>query len=121
MTPMGWTHGDRTQMPRKKETTIRREPAPDHDTGEQLMVAAWPYCGVIQDIIDRLNETGSKPKLRLPAKRRQGLGFRAPPASSGEKKGFTPPPGVGRDRYSRSCCPGSATSPGLVPRRILST
>jgi hypothetical protein len=23
------------------------------------MVAAWPYCGVIQDIVDRLNETGS--------------------------------------------------------------
>src|SRR6516165_8447637 len=58
MTPMGWTHGDRTQMRRKKETTIHREPAPDHGTAEQLMVAAWPYCGVIQDIIDRLNETG---------------------------------------------------------------
>src|SRR5215831_10140647 len=52
------------QMPRKKETTIHREPAPDHDTAEQLMVTAWPYCGVIQDIIDRLNEIGSNTELR---------------------------------------------------------
>jgi hypothetical protein len=66
---MGWTHGDRTQMPRKKETTIRHEPAPDPDTAEQLMVAAWPYCGVIQDIIDRLNATGSNTELRLLANR----------------------------------------------------
>jgi len=33
------------------------------------MVAAWPYCGVIQDIIDRLNETGSNTELRLLANR----------------------------------------------------
>ncbi len=84
MTPMAWTHGDRTQMPRKKETTIRREPAPDHDTAEQLMVAAWPYCGVIQDIIDRLNETGSNTELRLLANRLQRLVFRATPVLSGK-------------------------------------
>jgi hypothetical protein len=70
-------------MPRKKETTIRREPAP-HDTAEQLMVAAWPYCGVIQDIIDRLNETGSNTELRLLANRLQRLVFRATPVLSGK-------------------------------------
>jgi len=67
------------QMPRKKETTIHREPAPDHDTAEQLMVTAWPYCGVIQDIIDRLNEIGSNTELRLLANRLQRLVFRATP------------------------------------------
>jgi hypothetical protein len=70
-------------MPRKKETTIRREP-PDHDTAEQLMVAAWPYCGVIQDIIDRLNEAGSNTELRLLANRLQRLVFRATPVLSGK-------------------------------------
>ena len=72
------------QMPRKKETTIHREPAPDHDTAGQLMVAAWPYCGVIQDIIDRLNETGSTTELRLLANRLQRLVFRATPVLSGK-------------------------------------
>ena len=72
------------QMPRKKETTIHREPAPDHDTAEQLMVTAWPYCGVIQDIIDRLNETGSNTELRLLANRLQRLVFRATPVLSGK-------------------------------------
>jgi len=84
MTPMGWTHGDRTQMPRKKETAVRREPAPDHDTAEQLMVAAWPYCGVIHDIIDRLNETSSNTELRLLANRLQRLVFRATPVLLGK-------------------------------------
>jgi len=79
MTLMGWTHGDKTQMPRKKEVTIRHETVPDHDTAEQLMVTAWPYCGVIQDIIDRLNETGSNTELRLLANRLQRLVFRATP------------------------------------------
>jgi hypothetical protein len=68
-----------TQMPRKKEVTIRYEPVQDHDTAEQLMVTAWPYCGVIQDIIDRLNETGSNTELRLLANRLQRLVFRATP------------------------------------------
>jgi len=71
-------------MPRKKETTIRREPVPDANTAEQLMVAAWPYCGVIQDIIDRLNETGSNTELRLLANRLQRLVFRATPVLSGK-------------------------------------
>src|SRR5215467_8001453 len=91
MTPMGWTHGDRMQMPRKKETTIHREPAPDHDTAEQLMVAAWPYCGVIQDIIDRLNETGSNTELRLLANRLQRLVFRATPVLSGNRRDWGNP------------------------------
>ena len=65
-------------MPRKKET-IRHEPTPDPDTAEQLLVAAWPYCGVIQDIIDRLNATRSNTELRLLANRLQRLVFRATP------------------------------------------
>jgi hypothetical protein len=69
-------------MPRKKEATIRRELVPDTDTADQLMVAAWPYCGVIQDIIDRLNETGSNTELRLLANRLQRLVFRAMPILS---------------------------------------
>jgi hypothetical protein len=66
----------------KKEATIRRELVPDTDTADQLMVAAWPYCGVIQDIIDRLNETGSNTELRLLANRLQRLVFRATPILS---------------------------------------
>jgi len=62
----------------------RHEPAPDPNTAEQLMVAAWPYCGVIQDIIDRLNETGSNTELRLRANRLQRLAFRATPILSGK-------------------------------------
>src|SRR5262249_45729939 len=77
MTLMGWTHGDRTQMLRKKEVTIRREPMPDPDTAEQLMVAAWPYCGVIQDIIDRLNATGSNTELRLLVEPAAALGLQS--------------------------------------------
>jgi hypothetical protein len=69
-------------MPRRKEVTIRREPVPAPDTAEQLMVAAWPYCGVIQDIIDRLSETGSNTELRLLANRLQRLVFRATPVLS---------------------------------------
>ena len=48
------------------------------------MVTAWPYCGVIQDIIDRLNETGSNTELRLLANRLQRLVFRATPVLSGK-------------------------------------
>jgi len=57
-------------------------PVPDPDTAEQLMAAAWPYCGIIQDIIDRLNETGSNTELRLLANRLQRLVFRATPVFS---------------------------------------
>jgi hypothetical protein len=66
-------------MPRKKEATIRRKLVPDPDTAQQLMVTAWPYCGVIQDIIDGLNEAGSNTELRLLANRLQRLAFRATP------------------------------------------
>jgi hypothetical protein len=69
-------------MPRRKEVVIRREPVSAPDTAEQLMVAAWPYCGVIQDIVDRLNETGSNTELRLLANRLQRLVFRAAPVLS---------------------------------------
>ena len=66
-------------MPRKKETIIQREPAPAPDTVQQLLEAAWPHCGMIQDIIDRLNEGGSDTELRLLTNRLQRLAFRARP------------------------------------------
>src|SRR5262249_51312984 len=90
MTPMGWTHGDRMQMPRKKETTIHREPAPDHDTAEQLMVAAWPYCGVIQDIIDRLNVEHRAAPAGEPA---AASGLQGHASLVGEIEGVHPPIG----------------------------
>jgi hypothetical protein len=63
-------------MPRKKVTTIHREPMPAPDAVQQLLEAAWPHCGMIQDIIDRLNEGGSNTELRLLANRLQRLAFR---------------------------------------------
>jgi hypothetical protein len=66
-------------MPRQKETTIPREPAPVPDTMQQLLEAAWPHCGMIQEIIDRLNESGSNTELRLLTNRLQRLAFRAAP------------------------------------------
>ena len=66
-------------MPREKETTIHREPVPAADTVQQLLEAAWPHCGMIQDIIDRLNESGSNTELRLLTNRLQRLAFRATP------------------------------------------
>ena len=63
-------------MPRKKVTTIHREPVPAPDTVQQLLEAAWPHCGMIQDIIDKLNEGGSNTELRLLANRLQRLAFR---------------------------------------------
>ena len=73
-------------MPRQKETTPHREPAPAPDTMQQLLEAAWPHCGMIQDIIDKLNESGSKTELRLLTNRLQRLAFRATP-----KKDFAHP------------------------------
>jgi len=69
-------------MPRQKETTRLCEPVPDPDTARQLMVTSWPYCGVIQDIIDRLHEAGSNTELHLLANRLQRLAFRATPVLS---------------------------------------
>ena len=65
-------------MLRRKEATMRRKPAPD-PTAQQLLQTAWPHCGVVQDIIDRLNEVGSSTELRLLANRLQRLAFRATP------------------------------------------
>jgi|RhiMetdeSRZDD1v2_1073273.scaffolds.fasta_scaffold607830_1 hypothetical protein len=65
-------------MPRKKETTSHREPVPTLDT-VQLLETAWPHCGMIQEIIDRLNESGSYAELRLLTNRLQRLAFRATP------------------------------------------
>jgi len=65
-------------MPRKKEITSHREPVPALDT-VQMLEAAWPHCGMIQEIIDRLNESGSYSELRLLTNRLQRLAFRATP------------------------------------------
>jgi hypothetical protein len=68
---------------RKKKATIRREPVPGSDTAQQqLLATAWPYCGVIQDIIDTLHEAGSNTELHLLANRLQRLAFRAMPMLS---------------------------------------
>jgi hypothetical protein len=71
-------------MPLEKEATIRRELEPDLDTAKQLLETAWPHCGAIQDVIDRLNETGSNTELRLLANRLQRLIFRVRPVSPGK-------------------------------------
>ena len=71
--------GDEATMSRQNETTIRREPTPATDTMQQLLEAAWPHCGMIQEIIDRLNESGSNTELRLLTNRLQRLAFRATP------------------------------------------
>ena len=73
---MGTPMETNATMPRKKVATIHREPVPAPDTEQQLLEAAWPHCGMIQDIIDRLNEGGSKTELRLLANRLQRLAFR---------------------------------------------
>ena len=67
---------------RKKKAKIRRESVSDPDTARQLMVTSWPYCGVIQDIIDRIHEAGSNTELHLLANRLQRLAFRATPVLS---------------------------------------
>ena len=79
---MGTTHGDNVSMSRKKHTTIHREPVPAPDTVGQLLEAAWPHCGMLQDIIDRLNESGSNTELRLLTNRLQRLAFRATPRTN---------------------------------------
>ena len=78
-------------MPRKREAIIHREPAPDPDTARQLLEAAWPHCGVIQDIIDRLNEAGSNTELRLLTNRLQRLAIRATPLSENREPPLTRP------------------------------
>jgi hypothetical protein len=71
-------------MSQGKETTVRRELEPDPDTAKQLLETAWPHCGAIQDIIDRLNEAGANTEPRLLANRLQRLVFRVRPVSSGK-------------------------------------
>jgi hypothetical protein len=67
-----------TTMPRKNEAPIHRQPMPAPDTHQQqLLEAAWPPCGMIQDIIDRLNEAGSNTELRLLTNRLRRLVTRA--------------------------------------------
>ena len=46
-------------MPRRKDTTIR-EPVLTPEMIQQLLEAAWPHCGMIQDIIEfnKLDEEG---------------------------------------------------------------
>jgi hypothetical protein len=65
-------------MSGKKETTIDRQPVLNDDT-MQLLETAWPHCGMIQEIIDQLNESGSYAELRLLTNRLHRLAFRATP------------------------------------------
>jgi hypothetical protein len=52
-------------MSQEKEPTVRRKLGPDPDTAKELLETAWPHCGAIQDIIDRLNEAGTNTEPRL--------------------------------------------------------
>ena len=75
---MGWPMETSTTMPRKNEAPTHRQPMPAPDTHQQqLLEAAWPPCGMIQDIIDRLNEAGSNTDLRLLTNRLRRLVTRA--------------------------------------------
>jgi len=65
-------------MSRKEETMLQREPVLALDK-MQLLETAWPHCGMIQEIIDSLNESGSYAELRLLTNRLQRLVFRATP------------------------------------------
>ena len=65
-------------MSRKEETMLQREPVLALDK-MQLLETAWPHCGMIQEIIDKLNESGSYSELRLLTNRLQRLAFRATP------------------------------------------
>jgi hypothetical protein len=69
-------------MSQEKEPTVRRKLGPDPDTAKELLETAWPHCGAIQDIIDRLNEAGTNTEPRLLANRLQRLVFRVRPVSS---------------------------------------
>ena len=65
-------------MPRKKKETTIHESLQPLDT-MQLLETAWPCCGRIQRVIDRLTESGSQTELRLLTNRLQRLAFRASP------------------------------------------
>jgi hypothetical protein len=47
------------------------------DAAQESLEAAWLHCGMIQDVIDRLNDASSSTELRLLANRLQRLAFRA--------------------------------------------
>ena len=48
------------------------------DAAQELLEAAWLHCGMIQDVIERLNDASStSTELRLLANRLQRLAFRA--------------------------------------------
>ena len=67
-----------TTMQRKRETPIDREPMAAPDAAQELLEAAWLHCGMIQDVIERLNDASStSTELRLLANRLQRLAFRA--------------------------------------------
>jgi hypothetical protein len=66
-----------TTMPRKRETPIDREPMAAPDAAQELLEAAWLHCGMIQDVVERLNDPSSSTELRLLANRLQRLAFRA--------------------------------------------
>jgi hypothetical protein len=76
----------KTTMSRKKETLMHRKPVKAADAAQELLEAAWLHCGMIQDIIDGLNEAGSSTELRLLRNRLHRLAFRAAPRRSFENR-----------------------------------
>jgi hypothetical protein len=71
-------------MPRKEEvTSLGRNHEQHPNTAQRLLETAWSHCGAIQDIIDRLNETGTNTEPRLLGNRLQRLVFRVRPVSLG--------------------------------------
>jgi hypothetical protein len=69
-------------MPRKEEvTSLGRHHEQHPNTAQRSLETAWRHCSAIQDIIDRLNEAGTKTEPRLLANRLQRLVFRVRPVS----------------------------------------
>jgi hypothetical protein len=67
-------------MPRKEEvTSLGRHHEQHPNTAQRSLETAWRHCSAIQDIIDRLNEAGTKTEPRLLANRLQRLVFRVRP------------------------------------------
>lgn len=64
-------------MPRKRETPIGRKALAIPDASQEWLEAAWLYCGMIQDLIERRNDARSGTELRLLANRLHRLAFRA--------------------------------------------
>ena len=76
---MGTSHGDERDNVTKKRNdhSARACAGPRHSAA--IAGSRLTHCGMIQDIIDKLNEGGSNTELRLLANRLQRLAFRVRP------------------------------------------